>query len=167
MPQSNSQHSIIFMIIRRDYERGIEMKDCRFQVWDIRNRELYPVCLIRRNVSGSITVNATSDPDEWRPIQVSGKSRQGILLQSIGRVDKNGRYVFEGDIVDCNRYSTDEIFRIVIKDIRSIPPEMSGSSLNSVEVVGNVFQNPDFLPKGLCDIVIKALEQGMQDESKH
>ncbi len=60
------------------------------------------------------------------------------IMMSAGLNDKNNVEIYEGDIVDCNRYSNNEIYQVVIKDIRRLPADMFGSNLNSLEVVGNI-----------------------------
>ena len=120
---------------------------------------MYPVMGIQINADGSWTVNATDNRDNWNPVQVSGKWQVGYLMQAIGRTDKNKKEIFEGDIVDCTRYKGEEIYRVVIKDIRYIPQEMFGSSLDSIEVVGNIFENKHLISEKVYDDIFKGLNE--------
>lgn len=61
-----------------------------------------------------------------------------------GRRDRNGKRIFEGDVVDAVR-SGDETWRCVVSDIRKIPAEMCGSHVKSMDVVGNTYDNPELL----------------------
>ena len=64
--------------------------------------------------------------------------------QYTGLKDRNGKRIFEGDIVDV-ACSGDETWRCVVSDIRNIPAEMCGSHVKSMEVIGNIHDNPELL----------------------
>nr|DAR29934.1 MAG TPA: YopX protein [Caudoviricetes sp.] len=65
--------------------------------------------------------------------------------QYTGLKDKNGVKIFEGDIVVCNRYEEKVDYLVLLKDLRDLPSELYGSSLNYREVVGNIYENPELL----------------------
>lgn len=71
----------------------------KFKVWNTKDNRMHPVCLIRTNADGSTTVNATDNPDEWNPVQVSGKWKEGELLMSTGLPDRKGNEAYEDDIL--------------------------------------------------------------------
>lgn len=68
------------------------------------------------------------------------------LMQYTCLKDKNGKEIYEGDIVDCLRDGDEQYIEcVVINDIRSLPRVLFGSSVISREVIGNIYENPELL----------------------
>ena len=82
-----------------------------------------------------------------------------ILMQSTGLLDKNGNEIFEGDIVKyergCNTYTEEVAYDkdfagFGVKDAIAVIIFTFGElaediDLNSLEVVGNIYNNPGLL----------------------
>lgn len=82
-----------------------------------------------------------------------------ILMQSTGMFDKNGNEIFEGDIIKYKagwKTFTEEVaynknfagFGVMDADadiIFSFGELADGINLNSLEVVGNIYENPELL----------------------
>jgi len=76
-----------------------------------------------------------------------------VLTQSTGLKDKNGRDIYEGDIIKC--YNETEIVEYS-EDLGELS-HGSGSVIGfefgncwdetSIEVIGNIFENPELKPK--------------------
>jgi uncharacterized phage protein (TIGR01671 family) len=75
--------------------------------------------------------------------------------QYTGLKDKNGKEIYEGDIVDCRRSGDEEYtVHVCIDDIRDLPQALFGSNLLWCEAIGNIHDNPELLE----DIIAKARE---------
>ncbi len=69
----------------------------------------------------------------------------GVVMQFTGIKDKNGKEIYEGDIVLCSRHDGEDMHEIVIEDIRQLPQFMFGSNLDWREVIGNIYENPELM----------------------
>ena len=71
--------------------------------------------------------------------------RDGTVGQYTNLKDKNGKEIYEGDIVICDRFDNHEKYQVIIEDIRSLNKLLFGSNLNYREIIGNIYDNPEFL----------------------
>lgn len=136
----------------------------KFRVWyNVHEGKMYPVQSIRTNKDGSITVNATDNPDDWNPIQVSGKWQTGYLMQSTGLKDKKGNEIYEGDIVEIESTGLNHrsdiikgkiefidgcfdvvflepVFDVRIKSYRSRLYVKCFTGLHAIKIIGNIYE---------------------------
>mgnify|MGYP002099535800 CR=1 FL=1 len=77
-----------------------------------------------------------------------------LLMQYTGLKDKNGKEIYEGDIVNYSHPRTDEIIRTVtfkhgafgIEGIYEKTHIIFGNILDShIEVIGNIYENPELI----------------------
>ena len=110
------------------------MREIKFRAWNTQR--------------GKMLVNPLWEWVENTEINWGFANSRRIWMQFTGLYDKNGKEIYEGDIVECLRQVEDEtpISHIVeIKDIRFLPSELGGSNLISIEVIGNIYENPELL----------------------
>lgn len=72
-----------------------------------------------------------------------------VLMQYTGLKDKNGKEIYEGDIVKYSWLPKDhpqhETGVVVVEDIRNIPSILTKGWTFEIEVIGNIFENPELL----------------------
>jgi uncharacterized phage protein (TIGR01671 family) len=71
-----------------------------------------------------------------------------ILMQSTGLKDKDGKEIFEGDVVKCNGLlGTIESFKAmwICSFVKYNNYQKVGFFAQEIEVVGNIYENPELL----------------------
>lgn len=118
------------------------MRPIKFRAWDKETNEMLDM----------VTV-ACERKDPWPPLYIKDGIINGIdhqdyvLMQYTGLKDKNGKEIYEGDIVRCyggaywiGIYEYDDV--IEIKDIRDLNDIMYSEY---VEILGNKYENPELM----------------------
>ena len=97
---------------------------------------------------------------DWREFENGETYNGAILMQSTGLKDKNGKEIYEGDIVKFSDCDDDEYTTPVVwnKDYACFGVSFSGkypvsfdyleefyTELKDIEVVGNIYENPELL----------------------
>lgn len=119
-------------------------RELKFRAWDKTNRRIFVAHAINFNkgiVYEVIEVGTQRDP--FSKVE---------LMQFTGLKDKNGKEIYEGDIVEDNGYRLR--YQIIFEDgefrldgktsfsLRGIVP-----FLNDYEIIGNIYENPELLEK--------------------
>ena len=136
----------------------------RFRAWDVLAEkmidEILMISFVRKEIIGKFSDGSTSVPLKFEDER---NGEDVILMQSTGLTDKNGKEIFDGDIVRTTRFlgRADEIggFYEYEKDYVGVAKVVEGSwvidtgivavrlwsEIYEYEVLGNIYENPEFL----------------------
>lgn len=129
------------------------MNNLKFRAWDKTNKEMFEVIKIEFNPN----IFYMAKEPAWVVIRTENEIE---LMQSTGLKDKNGKEIFEGDIVNCgylfNGSPFDELdeyeeekgvvkflncgFNIKFKNDTNLFIDIM-ESCEDIEVIGNVYEN--------------------------
>lgn len=130
------------------------MREIKFRAWNKNFKKMYKI--------GQITLEKGTwnyEPDNREYIGMSIPYQPSfVLMQYTGLKDKNGKEIYEGDIVEIKGYSNKgyntglvkEIYVVEFKDFcwscgtKSL---LNLATINwaSIEVIGNIYDNPELL----------------------
>ena len=76
-----------------------------------------------------------------------------VLMQSTGLKDKNGKEIFEGDILKSNKYTTSVFYErgaYCVKFCRTTNTTVTMNVISFIEkyktkIIGNIYENPELL----------------------
>lgn len=111
------------------------MREIKFRAWDKENKEMVEVELLGKRV-------LLVKDGEWENIE------NFEVMQYTGLKDKNGKEIYEGDIVNCFRH---EGFEFVTTRLgaHGIETQLGFYPFIEVygyaEVLGNIYENPELL----------------------
>ena len=128
----------------------------KYRAWDVLAEkminEILMISFVRKEIIGKFSDGSTSVPLKF---EGERNGEDVILMQSTGLFDKNGKEIFEGDIVDYKgrkaiikwhgSYAS-FIYRFIDKP-KERKAEWSPLYLAylHVEIIGNIYENPELL----------------------
>lgn len=129
------------------------MRDIKFRAWHKKYKKMFKI--------GQITLEKgiwDFEPDDREYIGMSIPYQPSfILMQYTGLKDKNGKEIYEGDIIQYEditkglvRYS-EKYAQYVLVNTGSVKDEfepLGDYNMEVFEIIGNEFGNPDLLEKG-------------------
>jgi len=98
----------------------------------------------RINRDCSQTWNATEYYNNWEPLLLGDKWNEVDIMQYTGLKDKNGKEIYEGDIIEQKFINDDECMVFIVKDIRELNNIYIGSSKENI-IIGNIHENPELI----------------------
>ncbi len=117
-------------------------REIKFRVWDKKEKRMFkPKSLIWTYV---FLIEEEGRSQRYGSGEVE-------LMQYTGLKDKNGKEIYEGDIVDGRRYYRPKLYgkRIVKWDFYDLHDLENWCSRKEVEVIGNVWENPEILENNM------------------
>ena len=129
------------------------MRDIKFRIWDTENKEMLKVQELDFEPTfygGRIAIR----PDQYNDYF---DTEDMILMQYTGLHDKNGKEIYEGDIIQYEditkglvRYS-EKYAQYVLVNTGAVKDEfepLGDYNMEVFEIIGNEYDNPDLLEKG-------------------
>jgi uncharacterized phage protein (TIGR01671 family) len=126
------------------------MRDIKFRAWD--NGKMQKVSFNNLYVNFYHPKGTIYIRDEMKPF---GKTHETILMQYTGLKDKNGKEIYEGDILGKEGYwdfyigFKDACFVLIpCNQVQRANWEWTPVGKSKIEgwgVIGNIYQNPDLL----------------------
>ncbi|WP_270223436.1 YopX family protein [Lacticaseibacillus paracasei] len=126
-------------------------REIKFRAYSSHNHKMYPVSDIEWDIDGRIWVTADDGKNGIELID-----DEAHLMQYTGLQDKNGREIYENDLLQCTSYTygngeTDKTSLLVKYDEMSAGfiagPYMLGKlmDIRKCEVIGNIFEDKQLL----------------------
>lgn len=130
------------------------MRDIKFRCWDTENKEMLEVQELdyEDSYNGQPMIRTTMYSDYF-------DTEDMILMQYVGLKDKNGKEIYEGDIIKiCAEGLGGEAIGKIVYDeydlafvLRNEVEELSEClwyAEQQLEVIGNIYDNPELLREG-------------------
>lgn len=128
-------------------------REIKFRAYSSHNHKMYPVSNIEWDIDGRIWVTADDGKNGIELID-----EEAHLMQYTGLHDKNGREIYEGDIIITHPKEKYEIPKIGVVQYGDCQPMFQYKSgdgeeysiwnnnfYRTYEVIGNIFENPGLL----------------------
>ena len=120
----------------------MNQREIKFRAWDKKNKRIYEVWELTLEEDGSVDVLRMWGMNGRQMFKFGGEIE---LMQYTGLKDKNGKEIYEGDIVKTNNK---RIFSIEIPDIFYKLADGSWMTETDFGVIGNIYENPELLERG-------------------
>jgi uncharacterized phage protein (TIGR01671 family) len=126
------------------------MKEIKFRAWDELNNKMEYLSLLGLHYEYSNQLTVYGVEDKYGKV-----SRTAPVMQFTGLKDKNGKEIWEGDIV-TQQNIVEEIYVVKFEEVIldcfhclgwNITNWSDKKIASNTEVIGNIYQNPELLEK--------------------
>lgn len=135
--------------------KGVDMRELKFRAWDKTKQKMYLFDEIRINNEYNLLGFHEKSCSDYGELDIDEENYD--LMQFTGLLDKNGKEIWEGDIV-INKYLNQNIVNKVIFNSASFyidnneRPRLLGEFISDkdlvcydLEIIGNIYENPELL----------------------
>jgi uncharacterized phage protein (TIGR01671 family) len=131
------------------------VREIKFRVWDKLYKIMREVLSIDFEKQKVICPPRGHEFSEWYNQHLS--FNEVLLMQYTGLKDKNGKEIYEGDIVETvtasgNPFGTIDVvrcqdggFKLVDETDSLLPIYIGDKEVISIEVIGNIYENPELI----------------------
>lgn len=113
------------------------MRPIKFRAWDKKTKKWVD--------SKNLYINSATGEAYTKYGELGKWDDDLVLMQFTGLLDKNGKEIYEGDILDCRSLNGNEhVYNYEVK-IPDFFQEIWSKQGENVFVVGNIYENPELL----------------------
>jgi len=120
------------------------MREIKFRAWDKEKKEMFEHGLFYLSTQKDFVEGFLCQINDGEWVDYKGKL---TLMQYTGLKDKNGKEIYEGDIVNNYEYNYEVIFFNGSFGLEISKDELKSPLCfyNNIEVIGNIYENPELL----------------------
>ena len=136
------------------------MRAIKFRAWDTVMKDWVPMGV--NHISDLVRIKATKKKGEFLIDTFDSGSRRLILMQFTGLKDRNGKEIYEGDIIKyhyfyfadgseiekehvCSVKYDDSFANFDAMDKEGFAHFLGNASDDGIEIIGNIHENPELL----------------------
>ena len=124
----------------------IKMREIKFRAWDKKKKVMFYSYDNYLKVEGNLW--SLWEKNEENKLKLLTNHITGFLMEFVGLKDKNGKEIFEGDILKSEfKHSEEEL--ILMEWIGGKNKDFQGFDICQVfqkyKVIGNIYENPELL----------------------